>query len=100
MSGVVPSVVALKQGPDKRLLDFLIAFLRCSLANKPTDLLRCFYQFLWKSAVKTNPDDWEGSEAEAHLEKDDDQIFTAGALQLLLRGSVTALLVIVVLIFL
>lgn len=90
-AGIVPSVVPLKQGPNKRLPDFLIAFLRCSLANKPTDLLRRLYQFLWKSTVKTNPDDWGG--AEAHLEKDGDQKCSAGAVQLLLTGSGTALLV-------
>lgn len=59
-AGIVPGVVPLKQGPNKRLPDFLIAFLRCSLANKPINLLRRLYQFLWKSTVKTNPDDWEG----------------------------------------
>lgn len=34
-----------------------------------------------------------GRQAETHLEKDGGQKFTAGALQLLLRGSVTALLI-------
>lgn len=54
MPGVVPSVIPRKRDPDKRLPDFLIAFLRCSLAYKPADLLRGLYQFLWKSAVKRN----------------------------------------------
>lgn len=72
-SGAVPSVVPLKLGPDQRLPDFLGAFVRCTLVQKPRDLLPC--------------------QRDANLERSGEQRFPAGALQPLLRGSVSAQIV-------